>query len=156
MSLYLHRPTATDPGVAPPGHDAFYGLCDRPGRTVASRRAAMRCRNGSARAAQSCPPARFVLGPRYRGLLDDIFSRKVLAEDMSLYLHRPTATDPGGPPRAEIPDEHAHRGLRPAQPPLAPAPRLRREQPLRPRSCSVRATAGSSTTSSPARCWPRT
>ena len=34
-----------------------------------------------------------MLGPRYRGLLDDIFSRKVLAEDFSLYLHRPTATD---------------------------------------------------------------
>ncbi|RVU20762.1 phytoene desaturase family protein [Methylobacterium oryzihabitans] len=39
-----------------------------------------------------------LLGPRYRGLLDDIFSRKVLAEDMSLYLHRPTATDPGVAP----------------------------------------------------------
>ena len=35
-----------------------------------------------------------MLGPRYRGLLDDIFKRKVLAEDFSLYLHRPTATDP--------------------------------------------------------------
>ena len=35
-----------------------------------------------------------LLGPRYRGLIDDIFRRKVLAEDMSLYLHRPTATDP--------------------------------------------------------------
>ncbi len=35
-----------------------------------------------------------VLGPRYRGLLRDIFDRKVLATDMSLYLHRPTATDP--------------------------------------------------------------
>jgi phytoene desaturase len=34
------------------------------------------------------------LGPRYRGLLRDIFDRKVLAEDFSLYLHRPTATDP--------------------------------------------------------------
>jgi phytoene desaturase len=34
------------------------------------------------------------LGPRYRELLDDIFKRKVLAEDFSLYLHRPTATDP--------------------------------------------------------------
>lgn len=34
------------------------------------------------------------LGPRYRGLLDDIFERKVLADDVSLYLHRPTATDP--------------------------------------------------------------
>ncbi len=35
-----------------------------------------------------------VLGPRYRGLLDDIFNKKVLADDFSLYLHRPTATDP--------------------------------------------------------------
>ena len=35
-----------------------------------------------------------VLGPRYRGLLDDIFDAKRLAPDMSLYLHRPTATDP--------------------------------------------------------------
>lgn len=34
-----------------------------------------------------------LLGPRYRELLDDIFKRKVLAEDFSLYLHRPTATD---------------------------------------------------------------
>jgi phytoene desaturase len=34
------------------------------------------------------------LGPRYRGLLDDIFERKHLAQDFSLYLHRPTATDP--------------------------------------------------------------
>ncbi len=33
------------------------------------------------------------LGPRYRELLADIFDRKVLAEDFSLYLHRPTATD---------------------------------------------------------------
>lgn len=36
-----------------------------------------------------------VLGPRYRELLDDIFERKHLADDFSLYLHRPTATDPG-------------------------------------------------------------
>jgi len=35
-----------------------------------------------------------LLGPRYKGLLDDIFDRKVVAEDFSLYLHRPTATDP--------------------------------------------------------------
>jgi phytoene desaturase len=34
-----------------------------------------------------------VLGPRYRPLLTEIFERKVLAEDFSLYLHRPTATD---------------------------------------------------------------
>jgi phytoene desaturase len=35
-----------------------------------------------------------MLGPRYRELLADIFKRKVLADDFSLYLHRPTATDP--------------------------------------------------------------
>jgi len=35
-----------------------------------------------------------LLGPRYRALLADIFQRRVLAQDFSLYLHRPTATDP--------------------------------------------------------------
>ena len=35
-----------------------------------------------------------LLGDRYRGLLDDIFKRKVLAPDFSLYLHAPTRTDP--------------------------------------------------------------
>lgn len=35
-----------------------------------------------------------VLGPRYEGLLRDVFDRKRLAGDCSLYLHRPTATDP--------------------------------------------------------------
>lgn len=35
-----------------------------------------------------------VLGPRYEGLLTDIFKRKVLTQDISLYLHRPTANDP--------------------------------------------------------------
>ena len=34
-----------------------------------------------------------VLGPRYRELLQDIFTKKHLADDFSLYLHRPTATD---------------------------------------------------------------
>jgi phytoene desaturase len=34
-----------------------------------------------------------LFGPRYRGLLEDIFNRGVLADDFSLYLHRPTATD---------------------------------------------------------------
>ncbi len=33
------------------------------------------------------------MGSRYRELLDDIFKHKRLAEDFSLYLHRPTATD---------------------------------------------------------------
>jgi len=35
-----------------------------------------------------------LMGPRYKGLITDIFSNKVLSEDFSLYLHRPTATDP--------------------------------------------------------------
>ena len=35
-----------------------------------------------------------LMGPRYRGLLQDIFEAKTLSEDFSLYLHRPTATDP--------------------------------------------------------------
>lgn len=39
-----------------------------------------------------------LMGPRYEGLLSDIFHRRVLAEDFSLYLHRPTATDPGMAP----------------------------------------------------------
>lgn len=34
-----------------------------------------------------------IMGPRYRGLMNDIFNRKQLADDFSLYLHRPTATD---------------------------------------------------------------
>lgn len=34
-----------------------------------------------------------ILSERYKGLLDDIFHRKVLAEDFSLYLHMPTITD---------------------------------------------------------------
>jgi phytoene desaturase len=35
-----------------------------------------------------------VLGPRYEALLRDIFHKHHLAKDFSLYLHRPTATDP--------------------------------------------------------------
>jgi phytoene desaturase len=38
------------------------------------------------------------MGPRYRELLDDIFYRQVLVDDFSLYLHRPTATDPSFAP----------------------------------------------------------
>lgn len=35
-----------------------------------------------------------ILGPRYEELLKDIFDRKILAEDFSMYLYRPTASDP--------------------------------------------------------------
>jgi len=33
------------------------------------------------------------MGKRYKKLLHDIFNRKILADDFSLYVHRPTATD---------------------------------------------------------------
>jgi phytoene desaturase len=39
-----------------------------------------------------------LMGPRYKELLTDIFKRHKLAEDFSLYLHRPTATDPSMAP----------------------------------------------------------
>jgi phytoene desaturase len=35
-----------------------------------------------------------VFGPRYKGLLSDIFHGKTLPEDLSLYLHAPHVTDP--------------------------------------------------------------
>lgn len=35
-----------------------------------------------------------LFGPRYRGLVDEIFSGPRLPEDFSLYLHAPTVTDP--------------------------------------------------------------
>ena len=38
------------------------------------------------------------MGKRYRELLDDIFHRQLLADDFSLYVHRPTATDPSFAP----------------------------------------------------------
>jgi phytoene desaturase len=37
-------------------------------------------------------------GPRYEGLIKDIFIKGKLAEDFSLYLHRPSVTDPGCAP----------------------------------------------------------
>ena len=39
-----------------------------------------------------------MMGPRYRELLQDIFVDKRLAEDFSVYLHRPSATDPSVAP----------------------------------------------------------
>jgi phytoene desaturase len=43
---------------------------------------------------EDVPHHMMVLGPRYEELLRDIFKRHKLAKDFSLYLHRPTATDP--------------------------------------------------------------
>ena len=39
------------------------------------------------------------LTERFKGLLHDIFDKKVLTDDFSLYIHRPTATDPSFAPR---------------------------------------------------------
>ena len=39
-----------------------------------------------------------LFGPRYKGLLDDIYKNGVVPEDFSLYLHHPTATDPAMAP----------------------------------------------------------
>jgi len=49
---------------------------------------------GTRRRYEDVPHHMILLGPRYRELLADIFHRKILADDFSLYLHRPTATDP--------------------------------------------------------------
>jgi len=48
---------------------------------------------GTNRRYDDVPHHMMLLGPRYRGLLQDIFKHHHLAEDFSLYLHRPTATD---------------------------------------------------------------
>lgn len=40
-------------------------------------------------------------GPRYRGLVEDIFLRGKLSDDMSLYIHRPSVTDPGVAPEGD-------------------------------------------------------
>ncbi len=40
-------------------------------------------------------------GPRYEGLVRDIFIRGRLADDMSLYVHRPTVTDPTAAPEGD-------------------------------------------------------
>lgn len=40
-------------------------------------------------------------GPRYRRLLKDIFDKVALADDMSLYLHRPSVTDPSVAPEGD-------------------------------------------------------
>lgn len=49
---------------------------------------------GSARQFPELAHHTIVLGERYRGLLDDIFRHRRLADDFSLYLHAPTRTDP--------------------------------------------------------------
>ncbi len=47
------------------------------------------------------PHHMILFGPRYKGLLDDIYEHGVLSEDFSLYLHHPTVTDPGMAPEGD-------------------------------------------------------
>jgi phytoene desaturase len=53
---------------------------------------------GTNRRWEDVPHHMIMLGPRYKGLLDDMFKRHHLAKDFSLYLHRPSATDPSVAP----------------------------------------------------------
>ena len=39
-----------------------------------------------------------LFGPRYQGLLEDIYEHGVLPRDFAIYLHHPTATDPAMAP----------------------------------------------------------
>ena len=48
---------------------------------------------GTNRRWDDVPHHQMILGPRYEALLGDIFDRHHLADDFSLYLHRPSATD---------------------------------------------------------------
>lgn len=74
---------------------------------------------GARRRFEDCAHHVILLGPRYRGLLDDIFTNKRLAEDFSLYLHRPTCTDPSlAPPGCDTFYV------------LSPVPNLSAEQPV--------------------------
>lgn len=53
---------------------------------------------GTSRQYADVPHHMMLLGPRYKELLKDIFRRHKLADDFSLYLHRPTASDPSMAP----------------------------------------------------------
>ena len=58
-------------------------------------------------------------GPRYEGLIDDIFVRGRLADDMSLYVHRPSVSDPTAAPDG---DDSFYA--------LSPVPHLGHENPV--------------------------
>ena len=53
---------------------------------------------GTRRRYDDVPHHTIMVGPRYRELVQDIFKRKVLSDNFSLYLHRPSATDPSVAP----------------------------------------------------------
>ena len=47
------------------------------------------------------PHHMILFGPRYKGLLDDIYQHGVLPADFSIYLHHPTVTDPSMAPEGK-------------------------------------------------------
>ncbi len=47
------------------------------------------------------PHHTILFGPRYKGLLDDIYEHGVLPHDFSIYLHHPTVTDPSMAPEGK-------------------------------------------------------
>jgi len=47
------------------------------------------------------PHHMILFGPRYKGLLDDIYEHGVLPRDFSIYLHHPTVTDPSVAPQGK-------------------------------------------------------
>ncbi len=57
---------------------------------------------GTARRYEATAHHTIILGDRYRELLDEVFGRQAhLPHDLSLYLHRPTATDPSMAPAGQ-------------------------------------------------------
>jgi phytoene desaturase len=47
------------------------------------------------------PHHMILFGPRYKGLLEDIYNHGVLPQDFSIYLHHPTVTDPSMAPEGK-------------------------------------------------------
>lgn len=84
-----------------------YGLLDHPrGRRMARKLARKRhspslfvVHLGLRGSTPGLPHHNILFGPRFRGLLDDIYRGGPLANDPSLYLHHPSATDPSMAPQ---------------------------------------------------------
>ena len=54
---------------------------------------------GTTRAYPEVEHHTIIMGEAFRDLLEDIYKRKILSDDLSLYLHRPAATDPSMAPK---------------------------------------------------------
>ena len=63
---------------------------------------------GTSRRFEDVPHHTILMGPRYKELLHDIFDRKVLADDFSLYLHRPSQPIPHSRLTAATPSTCSH------------------------------------------------